>query len=97
MIDDASRRRAGAIGTRTIERGLRVAAGIAAVGWICSIAGDELGRGFALGFGVGGGFGFVFEQVVGAHEGEGFCVGLDEVGAGGVDALHARLGALEVG
>tara|TARA_A100000171_G_C2094354_1_gene126208 strand:- start:207 stop:629 length:423 start_codon:yes stop_codon:yes gene_type:complete len=56
----------------------------------CATGGREKsGTGFALGFGVGRGFGFVFEDVVGADEGEGLCLGLDEVGAGGVDAAHA--------
>jgi len=34
---------------------------------------------------------------VGADECERLGVGFDEVGSGGVDALHARLGAFEVG
>ncbi len=57
--------------------------------------GEERSAGFALGFGVGGGFGFVFEDIVGADEGEGFGVGFDEVGAGCVDAVHAGLGGFE--
>ena len=34
---------------------------------------------------------------MGADEGDGLGVGPDEVGSGGVDALHAGLGAFEIG
>ena len=52
--------------------------------------------GFALGFGVGGGFGAVAEEVGEAGGCEGVGVVLDEGAAGGVDALHAgeRVGEL---
>lgn len=62
---------------------------------ILLITREECGTGLALGFGVGWGCGLVFEDVVGADECERLGIGLDEVGACGVDALHARLGAFE--
>ncbi|MHA7814535.1 MAG: hypothetical protein ACX94C_14215 [Phycisphaerales bacterium] len=45
---------------------------------------------------MGGGFGFVFEDVVGADEGEGLGFGADVIGARGADALHAGLGEFEL-
>jgi len=50
---------------------------------------------FALGFGVGGGCWFVFEDVgeAGGCQGAGF--GVDDGSAGGVDALEGALGGLE--
>jgi len=63
----------------------------------CATGGRAEGRcGFALCFGVGGGCGFVFEDVVCADECDGFGFWLDEVGARRVDALHAGLGEFEL-
>ncbi|MCA9276248.1 MAG: hypothetical protein KDA29_09500 [Phycisphaerales bacterium] len=59
--------------------------------------GEERAGSFALGFGVGRGFGAVLEDVVGADEGEGLGLGLDNAGARGVDALDEIAGAVEGG
>jgi len=55
----------------------------------------ELSRGFALGFGVGGGGWFVFEDVGEAGGGEGAGLGLDDGLAGGADALDCFGGLFE--
>jgi hypothetical protein len=55
-----------------------------------------LGGGFAGGFGVFFGFGFVFEQVGHAGEGEGFGFGLDELAPGLGDGFDGALGGLEL-
>ena len=57
---------------------------------------EDLGGGFAGGFGVAVGFGFVFEQVGHAGEGEGFGFGLHEFAAGVRDGFDGALGGLEL-
>jgi len=55
-----------------------------------------VGRGFALGFGVGGGCWFVFEDVAVSDKGQRLGVGADELGPRCVDSLHVGLGLLEL-
>jgi len=54
-----------------------------------------VGGGFALGFGVGGGFGFVLELIGEAGRREGFGFGFEEGLTGGVDAFEAMAGGRE--
>ena len=69
---------------------------IAVLGTFCGCAREERRCGFALGLGVRGGGGFVFEEVVCADERECLGLGFDDRGAGGVDALGCVLCAAEL-